>query len=72
MARSKSTTHTRDRPEGRATATFAVLDLALAKGDYAAAGRAQASLNELGWVVRRRLTYAQLLGPVSNGTSDPE
>jgi hypothetical protein len=36
-----------------ASAHFIALDIALARGDYAAAGKAQQSLALLGWDVRR-------------------
>jgi hypothetical protein len=42
------------RPEDKAAAHFAALDIALFRGDYAAAARAQQALTELGWDVRRR------------------
>jgi hypothetical protein len=40
-------------PEAKAAGYFAALDIALSRGDYAAAAKAQQVLAELGWDVRR-------------------
>jgi hypothetical protein len=42
-------------PQDKASGYFAALDVALARGDYAAAARAQQALADLGWDVRHRL-----------------
>lgn len=42
------------RPEDKAAAFFAALDIALSRGDYIAAAKAQQALAELGWDVRHR------------------
>jgi hypothetical protein len=41
-------------PEDKASAYFAALDIALARGDYAAAAKAQQALAEMGWEIRHR------------------
>ena len=41
-------------PEIKAAAYFAALDIALSRGDYAAAAKAQQSLSDLGWDIRHR------------------
>jgi hypothetical protein len=50
MVRSKSDSS----PEALASGYFAALDIALARGDYAAAARAQQALADMGWDVRQR------------------
>jgi hypothetical protein len=42
------------RAEDRASGLFTALDIALERGDYAAAARAQQELADLGWEVRHR------------------
>jgi hypothetical protein len=56
MAERPVKTHT--RPEDKAAAHFAALDIALSRGDYAAAAKAQQALTELGWDVRHRRPHA--------------
>lgn len=41
-------------PEIKAAAHFAALDLALSRGDYAAAAKSQQALSSLGWEIRHR------------------
>ncbi len=41
-------------PDLNAAAHFAALDLALSRGDYAAAAKAQDTLTALGWDIRHR------------------
>jgi hypothetical protein len=43
-----------DNPDLTAAAYFTALDIALSRGDYAAAAKAQQTLNELGWDIRHR------------------
>ena len=45
---------TTTRHEDWATALFAVLDVAQARGDYARAARVQRQLERMGWIVTRR------------------
>jgi hypothetical protein len=45
---------TQPREDDKAAAHFAALDIALARGDYAAAARAQAELARLGWDIKQR------------------
>jgi hypothetical protein len=42
------------RAEHSASAHFIALDIALSRGDYAAADRAQKALADLGWDIRHR------------------
>jgi hypothetical protein len=64
---SKPTARTRGRPHDEATAHFMSMDRALSQGNYGIAAKAQQSLAELGWEVRRRITYSQQLGPAGDG-----
>lgn len=41
-------------PDIKVAAHFAALDIALSRGDYAAAAKAQQALTDLGWDVRHR------------------
>jgi hypothetical protein len=49
-------------PEDRAAAYFAALDVALSRGDYAAAAKAQQALAELGWDIKHRRPKPVLTG----------
>jgi hypothetical protein len=44
----------RSHHEDEAPAYFAALDIALSRGNYAAAAKAQRALAELGWDIRHR------------------
>jgi hypothetical protein len=44
------------RPENKAGAYFTALDIALSRGDYLAAAKAQQALAAIGWDIRRRHT----------------
>jgi hypothetical protein len=54
----------RPEPEATASAHFIALDIALSRGDYSAAVKAQQTLALLGWDVRRTRPPA-LLGRVA-------
>ena len=43
--------------EAKAAGYFAALDIALSRGDYAAAAKAQQALAELGWDIRHRPSH---------------
>jgi hypothetical protein len=53
-------------PQGdRATAYFAALDIAVSRGDYLAASKAQHALAALGWDVRRCHPQSATAAPLS-------
>jgi hypothetical protein len=60
MAERPVRTHT--RPEDKAAAHFTALDIALSRGDYAAAAKAQQALAELGWDIKQRRSPSVLAG----------
>ncbi|MBV8076672.1 MAG: hypothetical protein JO284_09755 [Planctomycetaceae bacterium] len=51
-----------DRPADKASAHFVALEIALSRGDYAAAAQAQRTLAELGWEIRLRHPRGSLVG----------
>jgi hypothetical protein len=55
------------RAEHMASAHFNALDIALERGDYVAAGRAQQALAELGWDIRHRRTRPHEAHHEANG-----
>jgi hypothetical protein len=60
----------RTRHEDKASAYFAILNLAQAAGDYAAAARAQRLLARLGWIVTRR-KYPRAAHPLRQTAAGP-